>query len=277
MAQPDNRQAAERQEIDETERLSSLGTLVAGVAHEINNPITYVLGNLGELERLSAAMREAILTYRARTSELLGESAIEVIGSAELKVHEAGGIEALDELFVDTLDGATRIRDLVRDLLTLSRPSEGSTTPVNVNDILDSALRLLSRQLVKRARLERDYQATRLIAGDRAKLGQVFLNLITNAVHACSPDLEREHVIAVRTADTDTGVFVEIEDTGSGIPEESKAVLFEPFFTTKGSGEGTGLGLSISRQIVQRHSGQIDFRDRSGGGTIFRVSLPERG
>ncbi len=253
-----------------TDRLASLGTLVAGVAHEINNPITYVLGNLGDLERLVVAMREAILTYR-------GGATPDVIASAETKIFQAGGLEVLDEILSDAQEGAIRIRDLVRDLLQLSRASEESSTPVNVHEVLDSSLRLVAKQLAARAVLVRDYRATREIEGDRAKLAQVFMNLITNAMHACTPPDPERHTIVLRTQNTDAGIELEIHDSGNGIPEEIQHEIFTPFFTTKNLGEGTGLGLYISRRIIEQHGGSISFRCPRPGGTIFRVQLPEHG
>ena len=257
------------------DRLASLGTLVAGVAHEINNPITYVLGNLGELERLCAAMRETILSYRSQVQRALHDEGAEIITGAEVKVHEAGGLELLEELFLDTFDGATRIRDLVQDLLSLSRPSERDTVPLDVHEVLESTLRLVSRQLVQHATLERDYAATRAITVDRAKLGQVFLNLIGNAIHACTPPDPDRHTIVVRSRDTQDGIEVEVADSGVGIPDEIRSTLFEPFVTTKNPGLGTGLGLFISRQIIVERGGELDFRESPTGGTIFRILIPE--
>jgi signal transduction histidine kinase len=122
------------------------------------------------------------------------------------------------------------------------------------------------------AELDRDYRATALAMGDRAKLGQVFLNLISNAIDACdSPGPQR---IVVRTRDLDDEIEIEIDDTGSGIAPELEPDLFTPFFTTKGAGHGTGLGLFISREIVIQHRGTLGFRSRADGGTIFRVTLP---
>ena len=252
------------------DRLASLGTLVAGVAHEINNPITYVLGNLGDLERLTGAMREAILAYRA-------QAVPDVIESAETKIFQAGGLEVLEEILSDAQEGAVRIRDLVRDLLQLSRTNEPSSTPVNVHQTLDSSLGLVAKQLATRALLVRDYRATREVAGDRAKLAQVFVNLITNAMHACTPPDPTRHTITVRTQDTDNGIELQVEDSGEGIPEEIQHQVFTPFFTTKDVGEGTGLGLYISRRIVEQHGGSISFRCKPPGGTLFSVRLPESG
>ena len=142
-----------------TDRMASLGALVTGVAHEINNPITYVLVNLEELGTLATAMREAILSYRARVSELMGDEAAETIAQIEGKVHRAGGLEVLDEIHIDACEGAGRIRDIVRDLLDVSRGSE-EIAPLDIHEVLDSSLRLVSRTLATRARLEWDYGAT---------------------------------------------------------------------------------------------------------------------
>ena len=143
-----------------------------------------------------------------------------------------------------------------------------------MHEILDATLRLASRQIAPVAALEIDYQATQWIYGDRAQLGGVFLNLITNAVQACDPPDPERHRTTVLTRDAGTGVEVEFHDTGVGIPQDAREQLFAPFFTTKDPGEGTGLGLYISRQVVQQHGGSLDFHCAEGGGTIFRVHLP---
>jgi signal transduction histidine kinase len=257
------------------DRLASLGTLVAGVAHEINNPITYVLGNLEDLDRLTNAMREAILTYRAWVGKHMPDADTDVIASAETKIFQAGGLEVLDEILSDAYEGAVRIRDLVRDLLELCRSSERSTAPVDLHAILDSSLRLVAKQLAARAVLERDYRASRSLRGDRARLAQVCLNLVTNAIHACIPPDPAHHRISIRTWDTQEGIELEVADTGPGIPEEIHDKIFTPFFTTKEPGVGTGLGLYISRKIIEEHGGSIRFRCDPSGGTIFRVRLPQ--
>ncbi len=255
------------------EHLASIGTLVAGVAHEINNPITYVLGNLKELEQLSGAMRSALQVYRDRLSECLGDAAETEIADIESKIEAAGGVELLDELIEDASEGAVRIRDLVRDLLSLSRGSERSTAPMPIEEVLDSTLRLVSRPLSARAELVREYRASRLIEADRAKLGQVFLNLINNAIDAC-PDGDESRIV-VRTSDTPDGVRVEFEDSGPGIPEAIRPQVFAPFFSTKEPGEGTGIGLYISQRIVDDHGGSIGISESACGGTIIWVELPE--
>jgi signal transduction histidine kinase len=259
-----------------TDRMARLGTLVAGVAHEINNPITYVLRNFEDLGALAAAMREALLAYRTRMGELPGDEAAALITEIEMKVHRAGGLEVLDELQADTYEGIIRIRDLVRDLLEVSRSSDHSTGLVDVHEILDSSLRLIARPLSARATLEWSYQAETMVEADRAKLAQVFLNLITNAMHACEPPDPSRHRIRVCTRDTEDGIEVRIEDTGAGVPEEIRDMIFAPFFTTKEAGTGTGLGLYISRQIVEDHGGSLALGRATPTGATFTIRLPER-
>jgi signal transduction histidine kinase len=256
------------------DRLAALGTLVAGVAHEINNPITYVIGNLGELDRLCRAMREALTGYRRALEAYAGEAGGAPVDDLEHKIDEAGGVDVLDELLTDALDGAHRIREVVRDLLRLAHPSERSTAPVDVHDILDSTLRLIGRQLGRSAALEKDYRATRRVEGDRAKLAQVCLNLISNAIDACQPPDPERHRVSVRTRDADDGIEIEIADTGHGVPDYLRERIFEPFYTTKPLGAGTGLGLFISRRIVEEHHGRLELAPTNGAGARFRVFLP---
>jgi signal transduction histidine kinase len=266
------------------DRLAALGTLVAGVAHEVNNPITYVIGNLAEIERLTAAMREALVGYRRAWQERGGSD--ELAASIEAKLSEVGGLGSLDEILTDALEGASRIRDLIRDLLSLSRESDPSCEVVNVHEVLDSTLRLASRRLGPVARVSREYGAESHVSGDRTRLSQVFLNLLTNAIDACAIDAcaidaaqpadPSGHLISVRTEDVADGIAIEITDSGDGIPRELQPRLFTPFFTTKKVGEGTGLGLYISRRIIESHGGRLDFRSDGGSGTTFRVFLPSR-
>jgi signal transduction histidine kinase len=269
MARPDDLSA-----LILADRLACLGTLVAGLAHELNNPISYVQGNLVELERLSGAMRETLLAYRRRLQSL--PDGPEQVREIEAKLEEAGGLSTLEEIVCDALEGAGRVRDLVRDVLALCHDADPSHEGVDPHDVLDSSLRLVSRRLGPVARLHRDYAATREVNADRTRLGQVVLNLLTNSIDACAPGERDQEVITVRTEDVENGVAIEIEDSGAGVPPELHDRVFEPFFTTKRVGEGTGLGLHISRRIVESHGGTLDFRPRPGGGTTFRVVLPAR-
>jgi signal transduction histidine kinase len=253
--------------------LAGVATLVAIVAHEIQNPITYVLGSLHTLRERMETIELALDAYRRR----LGPAAEDdpAIRSAESKLEQAGGAETILELVDDALEGSVRIRGLVRDLLTISRPGGRSSALVDVNEVVAATVRLVSRQLSASARLEEELDATRPVRGDPAHLGQVFLNLLTNAFAACHPPDPGSHRIGVRASDTDRGVRIEVRDTGIGIPADVGERVFEPFFTTRSSGEGTGLGLYLSRRIVEDHGGTITYRSEPGRGSVFRVDLPE--
>ncbi len=247
--------------------------LVAGVAHEINNPITYVLANLAELERSCAALSETLAAYRAAVRESAGAAAESRIADIESKLDACGGLELTTELLADATEGAQRIRDLVRDLLSLSRSDARATARLAISDVLEQTLRLVSRSLAGRAELARDVRAPRESEGDRARLGQVLLNLLQNAIDACAAAPGRAHRISVRTRDTANGVRIESEDSGPGVSAGLEARIFAPFFTTKSQASGTGLGLYISRRIVAEHDGTLELVHTSGG-AVFRVDLP---
>jgi len=253
---------------------AELTTLVAGMAHEINNPISYVIGNLNELAEISAAMAETLAGYRAELRALAGDSAATRIGDVEGKLRELGGLALAEELVSDASEGARRIRDLVRDLLSVSRSSHLVCAPLRIDDVLEQTLRLVARPLSARAELVRVFAATRTVLGDAARLGQVFLNLLTNALDACAAAPDRPHRIQVRTLDLARAVRIEIDDTGAGIAPSERARVFAPFVTTKPAGAGTGLGLYVSRRIVAAHRGEIGFEERPGSGTRFWVELP---
>ena len=250
--------------------------LVAGVAHEINNPITYVLANLAELERSCGAIAETLAGYRAALRASGGPDAESRIADVESKLDDCGGLELAAELLCDATEGAQRIRDLVRDLLSLSRPCQRATSPLSISDVLEQTLRLVARSLGARAELVRDFRATGEIEGDRTRLGQVFLNLLQNAIDACAAAPGSAHQIVVRTRDSADGVRVEVEDTGTGVSDELAASIFAPFFTTKSQSAGTGLGLYLSRRIVAEHDGSLELVRIPGCGTVFRVELPRR-
>jgi two-component system sensor histidine kinase HupT/HoxJ len=261
---------------DASEDPSALGTLVAGVAHEINNPISYVLGNLGELEAIAHTLRATLDGYRHALAVLAPDDAVTRVADLEAKLRDAGGLELVDELVADASEGARRIRDLVRDLHSLSHPSRPAAAPFSLESLLEQTLRLVARPLAARAELVRELEAQGLTRGDPARLSQVCLNLLRNAIDACEvarPD-GAPHRITVRTRDGAHGVRLEVEDTGPGVAAEHARKIFSPFFTTKEPGHGTGLGLYMSRRIVREHGGSITCERAQNGGARFVVELP---
>jgi len=237
-----------QQHLLQADRMASIGTLAAGVGHEINNPLAYVLGALefvgAELARLAPALP-------ARR-----------IDEARAAIGEA-------------LEGAERIKHVVRDLKTFSRADEDQKSALDLRLVLDSSINIAMNEIRRRARLVKDYRPTPLVLGSEARLGQVFLNLLINAAQAIPEGRSQENEVRVVTGTDAAGrVFVEIRDTGAGIPQAIAGRIFEPFFTTKPVGVGTGLGLSICRNIVEAHQGEIRVRENAGRGTVFRVDLP---
>ncbi len=233
------------------DRLLSVGTLAAGVAHEINNPLAYVSSNLELLKR------ELPLLLAGQSSNL-----------------QRGEIE---ELLADARDGAARVGAIVRDLRALSRSDDDTAGPVDVAAVLASCIQMASNEIRHRARVVAAVPDTLPAAsGNASRLGQVFLNLLVNAAQAIPEGRVDDNEVRVR-AFTGAGgheLVVEVEDTGAGIPRPLLDRIFDPFFTTKPVGLGTGLGLSISHQIVRSLGGRIEVASDVGVGTTFRVVLP---
>ena len=233
----------------ETERMASLGTLAAGVAHEINNPLSYVLGSL------DVGLKE-LHGLRAR------------LHGAELE-QVSGAVAALDS----AREGAERVRNIVRDLMDFSRAGNSAGEAVDIEAILDATIRIAWNEIRHRARLIKRYAGIARVRGDDAKLGQVFLNLIMNAAQAIDGD-PAVNEITVSTSSQLGAAVIEISDTGGGIRDRDLNRIFDPFYTTKAAGEGVGLGLAICRNIVSSFGGEISVSSQPGRGTTFKVVLP---
>jgi PAS domain S-box-containing protein len=224
------------------DRMASVGTLAAGVAHEINNPLAFILSNL----------------------EFLAEELRRTSPDPEM-------LRALD----DAMDGAARVREIVRDLKTFSRPVDEVREAVDVRAVLRSAIGLASNEIRHRAQLVVEPGDVPRVAASEYRLGQVFLNLLVNAAQAIPEGHAAEHVVRAATSTGPDGrAVVEISDTGAGIPPEILPRIFDPFFTTKPVGVGTGLGLSICHGIVTQLGGDISVESAPGKGSTFRVVLP---
>ncbi|MBL0938439.1 MAG: response regulator [Gemmatimonadaceae bacterium] len=229
------------------DRMVSIGTLAAGVAHEINNPLTAVIANL-----------DLALMTLADLPESLGTVQLEV--AAELQ---------------DAREGADRVRQIVRDLKVFSRSEEDLVGSVNLHSVLNSTIRMAWNEIRHRASLVKRFGEVPPVHGNEARLGQVILNLIVNAVQAIPEgDSEHNEIIVETHTDSEGNAVIAIADTGAGIPDDIKMRLFTAFFTTKPIGEGTGLGLAISQRIVSSFGGRIAFESEVGRGTRFEVILP---
>jgi PAS domain S-box-containing protein len=230
------------------DRMVSVGTLAAGVAHEINNPLAYVMANL---EMLAAELERPGLSP---TSSLR----MEWVGMAR-----------------DAWDGAERIKKIVRGLKTFSRAEEERRAVIEVRPVIELSIDMAYNEIRHRARLVKDYGDTPRVEADDAHLGQVLINLLVNAAQALPEGAAESNEIRVVTSTDPRGwAVIEVRDTGSGIPTEVLGRIFDPFFTTKPVGVGTGLGLSICHSIVTRMGGEITARNLDGRGAALRVSLP---
>ncbi len=250
----------------QTDRLVSVGTLAAGVAHEINNPLAYLLTNV-------EVVRQRKLPELRRSLDRIAEQSGDAALRAEMQALEAQLDDALEMLDV-AREGADRVRSIVRDLKTFSRADEELAGPVDVRRVLEASIQMAWNELRHRARLVKRYAAVPNVEGTESRLGQVFLNLLVNAAQALPVGHAGEHEISVETATDERGrVVVTIADTGPGIPPQQLRRVFDPFFTTKPVGVGTGLGLSICKGIVTSLGGQIDVESQPGK-TVFRVTFP---
>ena len=231
-----------------TETMSTVGTLAAGMAHEINNPLTYVIANL-----------EFLAQRLPQHGPWLGERQAREWVSALTEARE----------------GASRVQRIVKDLKDATRGDQDHYGEVDIEQVLESTLKLAANDLQHHARVVREYSRVPTVSGNASRLGQVFLNLLVNAAHAIREGAAHENEIRlVLRSDPKKRVVIEIHDSGHGIPEEHMARLFEPFFTTKDVGEGTGLGLFICHRIVSDLGGTIEVESSIGSGSVFRVVLP---
>ena len=226
------------------DRMVSVGTLAAGVAHEINNPLAYVIANL-------AYALEAVQTIQ------------------DVKTRET--VDALRE----AQQGAERVRQIVRDLKAFSRTDDAPPGPVDVHQVVDASINMAWNEIRHRARLVKDYQRDLPRAlGNEARLGQIFLNLIVNAAQAIPEGDAERNEIRLSTGTSGGNVTIAVKDTGAGIPPENLPRLFDPFFTTKPVGVGTGLGLFICQGIVRSLGGDLTVQSQVGKGSTFTVILP---
>ncbi len=234
----------------QSEKMASLGQLVAGVAHEINNPVSFIVGNLDPLKEKLTALETAAV--RHDDQELNG------------LVRRVSGI-------VETIGrGAERTAGIVQDLRTFSRVGDVARKPCDVHESLEVSLRLLKPKWDQRVTIERRYGNVPRIWVVPGQINQVFMNLLANAFDA----IREDGTVRIETATEGDMVRVSVSDDGTGIAEHQLDRIFDPFFTTKPQGQGTGLGLSISHGIVEDHAGRIDVESRIGQGTMFTVWLP---
>ncbi len=251
------------------EKMASLGQLAAGIAHEINNPVGFISGNLNILKRYVDELNELVEFYDQSSLPADTAAGAKIIKD---KINYESLPANLAGLLDDCAHGAERISGIVRNLRTFSRLDEAEITRTDLHEGIDSTLRLLSRYYgAGNIKLVREYGVVPPVEAFAGQLNQVWLNLLVNAAQAVG---ERSGRVTVKTYVDEAFAVVEIGDDGDGIAPDNLSRIFEPFFTTKSVGEGTGLGLSISFGIIAQHRGAITAKSVPKSGTVFTVRLP---
>ncbi|WP_296269830.1 sensor histidine kinase [Pseudomonas sp. UBA6323] len=262
----------------QSEKMASLGQMVAGVAHELNTPLGYVKNNVQLLRELSEPLFE-LAAAQARLGQCLNDpdcdeaSLAQALQAAEQARQQAAPellAEDLQQLYGDTLYGLEQIAELVVGLKDFARLDRAMSEEVDLNDCIRSALLIARNNIKDKAEVVQQLGELPRIACAPSQINQVLLNLLTNAAHA----IDGMGRIQIRSWADAQGIHVSLQDNGRGMPPEVMAKIFDPFFTTKPVGQGTGLGLSISYKIVQDHGGQIRVASEPGRGTRFLISLP---
>lgn len=260
--------------VAESDRLASLGLLAAGVAHEINNPLTFVLYNVQVAEEDLDALGAALGRYRdTLATSLTDQDILRVLGEGQV-FFTRGGLSDLKQKLRDALSGLQQIRAVTQSLGTLARVDDARAAPVQLASAIEAAGAMAFHEIKYKARLVKDYSPVPAVVAPEGKLAQVFLNLLVNAAHAIDEGAVAANEIRVSTRAEGRWVVTEVSDTGSGIAPEALARLFEPFFTTKPRGKGTGLGLPICKRIVSELGGDIAVATLLGKGTKVTVRLP---
>lgn len=250
------------------DKLASIGQLAAGVAHEINNPMGFIMSNLTTLQKYSTSLQKyfQLIHERANSTghEFSGLSAIR----KELDLDYI--LADLEPLLAESVEGAERVRRIVLDLKDFARTDEQEMHDADLNQLVQSTINIVRNELKYVARLDLQLGELPLLPCHPQQINQVISNLLVNAAHA----IEQRGVITVRTWYEDGFVVMSVADTGKGIEPELVGRIFDPFFTTKEVGKGTGLGLSISYDIIKKHNGEILVESQLGTGTTFVIKLP---
>ncbi len=263
-----------QKQLVQSEKMASLGIISAGVAHEINNPIGFVLSNVVTLGENVASFNSLCTrlkgVFEAANDEDQLRASVSELATFYAEEDFDFVVEDGEGLITETTDGIVRVRDIVAGLKSFARVDTDEKTVANINECIESTLKILDSQTKYACDVKCCFAELPEIMCFPGKLNQVFMNLIVNAVHA----VEEDGVICVSTTQESDSVTITVSDNGKGIAPEHLEDLFTPFFTTKPVGEGTGLGLSISHGIIEEHGGTISVDSTVGEGTTFTVTLP---
>jgi two-component system NtrC family sensor kinase len=264
----------------QSEKMASLGQMVAGVAHEINTPLGYVKNNVEIVQEFVVQLRQMHTSHRELIDVILAPDSNDIAIAEKLaelddlqnEIEPDLLFDDMSAIFNDTSYGLEQINELVLGLKNFSRLDQAMTDSVSINECVNSSLLIAKSTLKNRVEVIKQLGDIPKIACAPSQINQVLLNLFTNASQA----IEGEGKILIKTWADEANVYISVQDTGKGMPPEVVSKIFDPFFTTKPVGEGTGLGLSISFQIIEQHGGRIRVASEVGRGTRFGISLPRQ-
>jgi signal transduction histidine kinase len=265
-------------QIIQQEKMASIGQLAAGVAHEINNPMAFIISNLGSLKKYSNKIIQFVSSQEKALAELVKVEGAdnETMASIHKNIEETKRslkidfiMRDIEELLTEALEGADRVKIIIQDLKGFARIANESAM-ADINEGIESTINIIWNELKYKAKLEKEFSKIPLTKCNLGQLNQVFMNILLNAVQA----IEIQGEIRVKTWTESNSIFISIADTGTGIPSEILTRIFEPFFTTKEVGKGTGLGLSVTYDIIKRHEGEIRVESELGKGTTFTIIIP---
>ncbi|MDP5035355.1 MAG: ATP-binding protein [Alishewanella sp.] len=248
----------QQQSIVQQEKLATLGTLAAGVAHEINNPLAFVISNVDTLSSYTSELLNANVHPEQNS---IAPSTLEMIA------------EDFPELITDTVQGLTRIKDIVRNLLFFARTDTELMSDMQLRDALELALKLLGPKL-KNVLLTQQLDTVTTIPFNSGELNQVLINILVNAIQACESKPEKASEINVLLTQNTTHIILCIKDNGCGMDEETLTKMYDAFYTTKPVGTGTGMGMSIVLQILKQHNCEIDVQSELNIGTVVTLKFP---
>ncbi|MBI4793607.1 MAG: histidine kinase [Deltaproteobacteria bacterium] len=258
------------------EKMASIGQLAAGVAHEINNPVGFVMSNLNSLKKYTEKLLAFIGSQDKAIRDITDPAVerqralLEILDGDRktLKIdHIAADVLSLVE---ESLEGTNRVKNIVQNLKNFSRIDRAENQPTDLNQAIESTLQIVWNEIKYKATVHREYGEIPITVCNAGELNQVFTNLLINAGQA----LRESGEITIRTWAEGDNIYLAFSDTGCGIPPEIRQRIFEPFFTTKEVGKGTGLGLSITYDIIKKHEGDIEVASEPGKGTTFTIRLP---
>lgn len=253
-----------------SEKMRSLGQLVAGITHEINNPINFIHGNMVHLKNYSNALIEIINLYEESESDL-SEEKQQTLKELKEKIELDFLKEDLPQLIKSCHEGTERTKNIILDLKNFSRLDEQVVNNIDLPKEIDTTLNILQNKIKGKIEIIKEYDDNvSYIEGYGGQLNQVFMNILDNACYA----VKEKGSIRIKLHKTEKDVIIEFEDSGCGMSKEQAAKIFDPFFTTKPVGEGTGLGMSISYKVIQQHNGVISVDSTEGKGTKFIIQLP---